>query len=77
MLFFFVPFFWTLAIPTIIVGVLLARALFWLRSLGRPDPDCADRPDQPFLEGEFVEDNEADKPEDGSYPPRNQLEKRP
>jgi hypothetical protein len=66
MLFFFAPFVWMMVIPALFFVVVLVRALFWLRSLGRPAKRQADRPDQTFIEGEFVDDENQDKAEDGS-----------
>ncbi len=66
MLFFFAPFVWMMVIPALFVVVVLVRALFWLRSLGRPAERHTDRPNQPFIEGEFVDDENQDKAEEGS-----------
>jgi len=74
MLFFFAPFVWVMVIPALFLAVLLIRALFWVRSLSRPAPRRAARPDQTFIEGEFV-DEDPDKPGEGSAPPRHPLEK--
>lgn len=55
MLFFIAPFVWMFAIPALFVLIILVRALFWLRSLGRPEPrETVDN--QPFIEGEFIDD---------------------
>ena len=64
MLFFFAPFFWMLAIPALFALVLVIRALFWLGSLSRRDGRHAVKRDQPFIEGQFVDEDEPDKPED-------------
>ncbi len=66
MLFFFAPFFWMLAIPAIFALVLVVRALFWLNSLTRRDAHRPTRRDQPFIESQFVEDDDPDKMEDPS-----------
>ena len=55
MLFFIAPFVWMFAIPALFVLIILVRALFWLRSLGRLEPrETVDN--QPFIEGEFIDD---------------------
>jgi hypothetical protein len=91
MLLLFAPLVWMVALPAVFVVILLIRMLFWLRSLGRPQQGRANRPDTPFIEGEFVDEepdepdepddpdepDEPDEPEDGSLPPRNPLEKKP
>ena len=56
MLFFIAPFVWMFAIPALFVLIILVRALFWLRSLGRAEPrETVDN--QPFIEGEFIDDH--------------------
>lgn len=77
MLFFFVPFFWVFAVPALFAAVLLIRMLFWLRSLGRPAVRRPVQDNQTFIEGEFVDDEEQNKREDGSYSPGDPLDKRP
>jgi hypothetical protein len=74
MIFFIAPFVWMMAVPIVIIVVLLLRMLFWARALRGPQEARRRRPDQPFIEGEFV-DEEMDSPEDGSTSPRGPLEK--
>ena len=66
MLFFFAPFFWMLAIPTIFAVVLVIRALFWLGSLSRRDVRRSVKREQPFIEGHFTDEDDPDKPDDQS-----------
>ncbi len=55
MLFFIAPFVWMFAIPALFLLIILVRALFWLRSLGRAESrETVDN--QPFIEGEFIDD---------------------
>ena len=74
MIFFIAPFVWMMAVPVVIVVILLIRMLFWLRSLRGPHEARVQRQDQPFIEGEFV-DEETDSPEEGSTSKRGPLEK--
>ena len=74
MIFFIAPFVWMMAVPIVIVVVLLLRMLFWARALRGPHSTRTARRDQPFIEGEFV-DEEKDSPEEGSTSPRGPLEK--
>jgi hypothetical protein len=75
MLFFIVPFFWMLAVPVIFLGILLIRALFWLRSTRRVETRHPDPSNPPFIEGEFIDAEDPDEPGDGSSPSRGPLEK--
>jgi hypothetical protein len=74
MIFFIAPFVWMMAVPIVVIVVLLLRMLFWARSLRSPHEVRRNRQDQPFIEGEFV-DEEKDSPEEGSTSPRDPLEK--
>lgn len=74
MIFFIAPFIWMVAVPIVIIVVLLLRTLFWVRSLRGPQAARRRRQDQPFIEGEFV-DEEQDSSEDGSTSPQGPLEK--
>ncbi len=74
MIFFIAPFVWMMAVPIVVVVVLLLRMLFWARSLRGPQATRAKRREQPFIEGEFV-DEEKDSTEEGSTSPRDPLEK--
>ncbi len=69
---FFAPFIWLIAVPALFVLIVLIRMLFWLRSLGQPEARGGAESGQPFIEGEFVEDEE---PADHSVPTRTPLEK--
>jgi len=71
MIFFIAPFVWMMAIPIVLVVILLIRMLFWLRALRGPNQVGSRRRDQPFIEGEFV-DEEKDSPEEGLTPPREE-----
>ena len=74
MIFFIAPFVWMMAVPIVIVVVLLLRMLFWARSLRGPHATRARRQDQPYIEGEFL-DEKPDSTEEGSTSPRDPLEK--
>lgn len=74
MIFFIAPFVWMMAVPIVVVVVLLLRMLFWARALRGPHDARRSRRDQPFIEGEFV-DEEKDSPEEGSTSPPGPLEK--
>ena len=74
MIFFIAPFVWMMAVPIVIIVVLLLRMLFWARSLRGPQATRRSRDGQPFIEGEFV-DEEKDSTEEGSTSPRGPLEK--
>jgi len=79
-LFFFAPFVWVMVVPALFLTVVLIRALFWVRSLTRPTTRRERRPDERnFIEGEFVDEENADKRQDeeGSPPPRDPLDKQP
>ncbi len=69
---FFAPFVWMIAVPALFVLIVLIRMLFWLRSLGRRENRDVAPNGQPFIEGEFVED---ENPGDHPAPPRDPLEK--
>lgn len=61
MLFFFAPFVWLIVMPLLFIGIFLVRAFFWLRSPSKPNP--SKRRDGPFIEGEFIDEEEPDKSE--------------
>jgi hypothetical protein len=77
-LFFFAPFVWVMVIPALFLSVVLIRALIWVRDLTRPTFRRERKPDERnYIEGEFVDEESLDVPQDeeGSPPHRDPLEK--
>ena len=67
MIFFFAPFIWMMAVPVLIVGDPPdPHAISGCARWGPHSTRAPNRKDQPFIEGEFIDDEKPDNPEEGS-----------